>query len=575
MNETTAAPPSTSPVSFHDIWRVVSGYWRSDDWKIAWLLLILIPAIYGLMVYQGLWLNRLNGDMYDALGERHAGNFWNTILWKTIIMATWVAAFAMVERLVQVLQMRWRSYLNTHFIERWLQHKTYYRLDRNGTIDNPDQRMSDDMLNVTVKGLEYGFEFLHQMGKVVVFIGVLWNLSHDISFKVMDWQIAIPGLVVFLFVAFCLASTGLVEWLGRPLLRARYRQHAREGDYRFNLVRVRENVEPIALYGGEQAEKARLHGAFSSIRRNWREVVRYTFGVNFSMQGSNQAAQIVPWLLAAGAYFAGSLTLGGLTRFTQACNETRIALLWFIQRYPELADVRAALSRLCELDCLLNTKSNTGDIEVTEHRQHALRISNLHLECPDGRALNPAHPITLDIATGSQCVIVGPSGCGKSTLLLALAGLWWHGRGRIELPAKARKMFIPQRPYIPIGTLKQALCYPAQDKDFDDTRCRDILQTCQMEHYIDKLHQIAHWSKQLSPGEQQRLAFARILLQTPDLIVLDESTSALDTSTERDMYALLAQHLPASTVISIAHRESVQKLHDRIVNLSTFASIPA
>jgi len=575
MNDTSAVPPPIPDIRFRDGWRVVSGYWRSDDWKIAWLLLVIIPSIYALMVYQGLLLNRLNGDMYDALGERHAGNFWNTIWWKTLVMASWVAAFAIVERLVQVLQMRWRTWLNARFVGRWLERKTYYRLDREGAVDNPDQRMSDDMLKLTVQGLEYGFEFLHQMGKVIVFIGVLWNLSRDISFDVMGWHIAIPGLVVFLFVAFCLASTGLVEWLGRPLLRARYRQHAREGDYRFGLVRVRENVEPIALYAGEHAERERLGGAFSSIRRNWREVVRYTFGVNFSMQGSNQAAQVVPWLLGAGAYFAGSLTLGGLTRLTQACNETRIGLLWFIQRYPELADVRAALSRLCELDRLLDADSGSHAIEVTDNGGKALRICDLVLECPDGRVLNPERPVSIEIASGSQCVIVGPSGCGKSTLLLALAGLWWHGRGRIELPADARKMFVPQRPYVPIGTLKQALCYPGSPDDFDDARCHKILHLCKMGHYADQLQHSAHWSKQLSPGEQQRLAFARVLLQAPELVFLDESTSALDTATEREMYALIAQHLPGCTVISIAHRDSVQQLHENILNLSALAQTPA
>jgi len=575
MDDTSPTPPAKPDVRVRDVWRVISGYWRSPDWKIAWLLLIIIPSIYGLMVYQGLWLNRLNGDMFDALGERDGASFWNVIVWKTAVMATWIAAFSIVERLVQVLQMRWRTYMNARFVGRWLRDKAYYRLDRNGAVDNPDQRMSDDMLNLTVKGLEYGFEFLHQMGKVVVFIGVLWNLSRDITFDVMGFHIAIPGLAVFLFVAFCLASTGLVEWLGRPLLRARYRQHAREGDYRFGLVRVRENVEPIALNAGEHAEHARLDGAFSSIRRNWRDVVRYTFGVNFSMQGSNQAAQVVPWLLAAGAYFAGSLTLGGLTRFTQACNETRIGLLWFIQRYPELADVRAALARLCELDNLLDAAHPEHDIKVSEHPDDVLRISGLVLECPDGRALNPDAPISMDIATGSQCAITGPSGCGKSTLLLALAGLWWHGRGKIRLPAKARKMFVPQRPYVPIGSLKAALCYPGNPDTFADTRCIEILQKCRMGHYADKLHTNNHWSKQLSPGEQQRLAFARVLLHRPDIIFLDESTSALDTCTEREMYQLIAECLPGCTVVSIAHRDSVKQLHSRILNFQALAESPA
>lgn len=566
MNDTSASHQNKPDVSLRDVWRLLGGYWRSDDWKVGWLLLLVIPAIYGLMVYGGLLLNRLNGQMFDALGDRQAREFWDTILWKAVVMAFWVAAFAVVERLVQVLQMRWRTWMNARFLGRWLDRKAYYRLDRSGAVDNPDQRLSDDMLKLTGKGLELGFEFLHQMGKAIVFTGVLWNLSRDMAFDVGDVRVAIPGLVVFVFIAFCLLSTGLVEWLGRPLLRARYRQHAREGDYRFGLVRVRENVEPIALYAGERAEQRRLGGAFEAIRRNWRDVVRYTFGVNFSMQGSNQAAQVVPWLLAAGGYFAGSLTLGGLMRFTQACNDTRIALLWFIQNYPDLADVRAALARLCELDRLLDAAESPHDIQVTESGDEVLRTSGLVLESPDGRPLS--EPASIDVKPGSRCVIVGPSGCGKSTFLLSLAGLWRHGRGRIEMPAGQRSMFIPQRPYVPIGTLKDALCYPGQPDDFDDATCAEVLRACRMGHYADKLGETAHWSKRLSPGEQQRLAFGRVLLQAPDIVFLDESTSALDSDNEREMYALLGERLPGCTVVSVAHRESVREMHQRTLDFA-------
>jgi len=572
MNDTSAAHRKPD-VSVRDAWRLLSGYWRSDDGRIGWVLVLVIPAIYALMVYLGLMLNRLNGDMFDALDDRQAGVFWRVLLVKAGIMAAWVAAFAIVERLVQVLQMRWRTWMNARFVDRWLDRKAYYRIDRSGAIDNPDQRLSDDMLKLTVKGLELGFEFLHQMGKFVVFSGVLWGLSRDIVFKIGDTLIDIPGLAVFVFVFFCLASTGLVEWLGRPLLRARYRQHACEGDYRFGLVRLRENVEPVALYAGERAEKRRLDGAFGAIRRNWRDVVRHTFGVNLSMQGSNQAVQIVPWLLVAGAYFAGSLTLGGLMRFTQACNDTRIALLWFIQNYSELADVRAALARLCEMDRVLDADESPHDIQVTESRDDVLRTRRLVLECPDGRALS--EPASIDIQPGSRSVIVGPSGCGKSTFLLSLAGLWPHGRGRVEMPAGQRSMFIPQRPYVPIGTLKDALCYPGQSDDFDDGACAEVLRACRMEHYADRLGETAHWSKRLSPGEQQRLAFGRVLLQKPDIVFLDESTSALDSDNERRMYTLIRERLPGCTVVSVAHRESVREMHQRTLDFTQAAEAPA
>ncbi len=573
MNDTSASHHDKPDVGARDVWRLLSGYWRSRDSRIGWLLLLAIPAIYALMVYLALWLNRLNGQMFDALDDRAAGVFWHVLLVKAGIMAIWVAAFAIVERLVQVLQMRWRTWMNARFLDRWLDRKAYYRIDRSGAIDNPDQRLSDDMLKLTGKGLELGFEFLHQMGKFLMFSGVLWGLSRDIAFQVGGRQVDIPGLALFLFVFFCIVSTGLVEWLGRPLPRARPPPHACEGDHRFGLVRLRENVEPIALYAGERAEKRRLDGAFGAIRRNWRDVVRYTFGVNLSMQGSNQAAQVVPWLLAAGAYFAGSLTLGGLMRFTQACNDTRIALLWFIQNYPDVADVRAALARLCEMDRLLDAGESPHDIQVAESQDEVLRTAGLVLECPDGRALS--EPASIDIRPGSRSVIVGPSGCGKSTFLLSLAGLWRHGRGRIEMPSGQRSMFIPQRPYVPIGTLKDALCYPGQSDDFDDAACAEVLRACRMEHYADRLGETAHWSKRLSPGEQQRLAFGRVLLQKPDIVFLDESTSALDSDNERRMYALIRERLPGCTVVSVAHRDSVKEMHQRTLDFTPAAGAPA
>lgn len=561
MNDLAAAP-STSRAPARDVWRLLSGYWRSQDRLVAWLLLLAIPAVHVLMVYQGLLLNRINGAMFDALGARQGAEFWRQIVRMAVVMLTWVAAYALVEWLVQILQMRWRTWLNAHFLGRWLGRKAYYRLDRSGAIDNPDQRLSDDLQIVTgERGLKNAFEFLHQMGVVVVFTGVLWNLTREIAFDVAGRHVAIPGLVVVVFILFCVGSTGLVEWLGQPLLRARYRQQAREGDFRFGLVRVRENVEPIALYAGERAEQQRLDVAFAAIRRNWRDVVRNTFGVNLSMQAGNQGVQLLPWLLGAGAYFAGGLSLGQLSRLHQTCNQLRIGLLWFIQNYTDLADVRAALARLVEFDRLLDAAPDDHGIQVEDSQDQVFRTFQLALETPDGSVL--AAPLSLEIKPASSCVIVGPSGCGKSTLLLSLAGLWPYGHGRVEMPSNARVMFIPQRPYVPIGTLRQALCYPADASSHGDADCVQALVACRLAGHAAALDQAAHWGKRLSPGEQQRLAFARALLKKPDLLFLDEATSALDTETEAMLYRLLRTQLPGCTLVSVAHRETVMALHER------------
>lgn len=566
MNDTEHDERHLPKVPARQLWRLLGGYWRSDDRLMAWLLLLSIPALHGVMVYQGLLQNRIYGVMFDALGDRQASVFWRQLILTGIVMATWVLAHTVVEWLMQLLYMRWRTWLNAYFSDRWLERKAYYRMDRAGSIDNPDQRLSEDLQILTEKGVTKGFEFLHQMGVVVVFTGVLWNLSRDIAFTVAGQQVAIPGLVVFVFLGFCLLSTGLVEWLGRPLLRARYRQQAREGDYRFALVRVRENAEPIALYAGEASERRRLGGAFVRIRQNWRKVVRHTFSVNLATDTGNQGVQLLPWMLGAGAYFAGGLSLGQLTRLHQTCNQTRIGLLWFIQNYTELADVRAALARLVELDHALDAHDARHDIVVADSQDEVLRTYALALECPDGRALG--EPVSVDIKAGSSCVIVGPSGCGKSTFLLSLAGLWPHGHGRIEMPRRRRSMFIPQRPYVPIGSLKEALCYPGDSADFDDQSCVSALRACRLEHHAQCLDEVDHWSKRLSPGEQQRLAFARVLMQRPQTLFLDEATSALDQDTEALLYRQLRERLPGCTVISVAHRDSVIAMHERKLSFS-------
>lgn len=569
MND-TSAHSSKPEIHFRDMWRLLSGYWRSSDKKLAWLLLLLLPALEGVTVYQALLMNRQNGAIFDAIGAYDLSGFWRQTALMAVVMMTWVIVQTVVEWVLQILQMRWRTWMTGHFTERWLARKTYYRLDRSEVIDNPDQRLSDDMRVVTEQGLKYALQFYGHLSTIIVFSAVLWNLSSPFSFTLFGWQITIPGFILWAFLLFCLASTGLVEWLGRPLLRARYRQHAREGDFRFGLVRVRENVEPIALYAGEEAEQKRLYGAFSAIRNNWRQVVLHTRNVNFATYAGNQAAQIIPKILGVGGYFAGTLTLGGFTRVIQTCNQLRIALLWFIQMYPELADVRAALARLCEMDRLLDAAEVPHDIKVADSQDDVLRTYDLVLESPGGRALS--RPSSLDIRPGSNCVIVGPSGCGKSTFLLALAGLWRHGHGRIEMPVGQRSMFIPQRPYVPIGTFKDALCYPGTADEFSNEECVEVLKACCLEHYIDRLEEAAHWSKRLSPGEQQRLAFGRVLLQKPDLLFLDESTSALDPQNEKAMYARVKERLPGCTVVSVAHRESVKEMHQRVLDFTPATS---
>jgi putative ATP-binding cassette transporter len=472
------------------------------------------------------------------------------------------------------LQMRWRVWLNDGFLDRWLQNKAYFRMERAGRIDNPDQRIAQDLALYTEKVLEYGFEIYRQLGVIFTLSVVLWGLSRNLSVHIGDSSIFIPGLAVWVMVFFVLGGSAIVEWVGRSLNRSRYEQQRLEADYRFDLVRVREHAEPIALYAGEQAESVRLGAAFARVRENWKKLVGDTKRVMFGVDGVNQFGQALPYLIATGGYFSGNMTLGDLTQMVQACLQIRIGLSWFVLNYRELAELRATSRRICEFDAVLNGRQPGTDgsggsadsLTISTSSDGMLRTQGLMLVGPDGAHLTV--PVSCAIRPGSSTVICGPSGCGKSTFLLALAGLWQDARGGVELPETAI-MFIPQRPYVPGGTLKASLVYPGLLDDFSDEACREALEAARLPGLVDRLQDVAPWQKRLSPGEQQRLAFARIFLHRPGLVFLDETTSALDQDAEEVLYRRLRERQPDLTIVSVAHRRSVIALHDDILSISS------
>lgn len=548
--------------------RLLGGYWLSGDKVRAWLLVGAILALKSGTVWCVLQYSLWNKRLYDAIGTRNLDAFWHEIAVAAglSLASVLLDTFAIWARMI--LQMRWRVWLNDRYLARWLAHKTYYRVERSGALDNPDQRIAQDLALYSEKVLEYGFDVYRLVGTVVTLSAVLWGLSRNLHFAMGDHVLTIPGLAVWVMFTFVLLGSALVEWIGRPLNRSRYEQQRREADYRVDLVRVREYAEPIALYAGEQAEQARLSHAFGQVRRNWRTLVTDTKRVMLGVDSINQFGQILPYLIATGGYFGGSMTLGDLTQMVQACLQIRIALSWFVLNYRELAELRAASVRICEFDAILLAHGaepeEAGDepvdgLVLADSTDGTVRARDLALLRPDGEVLAPA--VTLVFPRGSSHVICGPSGCGKSTLLLALAGLWPDARGRIELP-RGDVMFIPQRPYVPAGPLKDALVYPGQGADFSDEDCARALISARLGHLVGDLGLAAAWQRRLSPGEQQRLAFARVFLHRPGLVFLDEATSALDPTTEGQLYRDLRAQLPGSTVVSVAHRQAVISLHD-------------
>jgi putative ATP-binding cassette transporter len=369
--------------------------------------------------------------------------------------------------------------------------------------------------------------------------------------------------MVWVAIIYALVGSGLTHLVGRRLIPLNFQQQQVEADLRFGLVRLRENAEGVAMYRGEGVERRDLNGRIDRIYANWRQVMRYTKNLTFFTTGYDQLAGIFPLLVAAPRYFAGEITLGVLTQIGDAFGQVQGALSWFVESYGSLAGWKATVDRLLTFDdamsLIMFDAEQPGRIEVVANGVDSIRTENLELTLPSGRPiLNGAN---LSIAPGERLMISGPTGVGKSTLFRALAGIWPFGTGQIQIPARARVLFLPQRPYLPIACLREAVSYPAPVGTFDHQTVVDALRDTGLEDFVDRLDEVQNWTYRLSVGEQERVALARALLHKPDWLFLDEATAALDPAMERHIYKLLIDRLPGSAIVSIAHRPELEPFH--------------
>jgi putative ATP-binding cassette transporter len=408
----------------------------------------------------------------------------------------------------------------------------------------------------------------------VSFVAILWSVSGPISFMLAGAEVTIPGYMVWVAIVYALAASVLSHYIGRPLIGLNFQQERLEADFRFNLVRLRENAEGVALYRGEGPEQAGLLARFERVRRNWWGLMDTTKRLTYFTAGYSQIAIVFPFLVASPRFFSGAITLGGLTQISNAFGEVQNALSWFVNSYTQLANWKASVDRLLTfqraLDANETEATQRSGIEVGQHAAGGLRVEDLSLAVPGrdglaGRILVSGAGFAL--APGERVLLTGPSGSGKSTLFRAIAGIWPYGRGRVEIPRDARLLFLPQKPYIPSGSLRDALCYPASPGEFSDETIRRALVDCKLALFTDRLDEQQNWAMQMSLGEQQRLAIARALLAKPDLLFLDEATASGDESMEAELYALLRERLPKATLVSISHRPKVAAFHERRLTL--------
>lgn len=552
------------------VWRLTYPYWQSDEKWRAWGLLILILVLNLAGVYLLYRLNKWNQAFYDSLEQKNAKAFWEQI-WVFCTIATfWVLVAVYKAYVAQVLQMRWRNWLNKNFLDRWLKNKTYYRMElaRNET-DNPDQRIAEDLNKYTADTIGLAVGLLNATVTLVTFVGVLWVLSGALKFTLAGSEITIPGYMVWGCIVYALAGSLITHWVGRPLIRLNFMQQRYEADFRFDLIRVRENSEQVALYQGEPSEHKHLLGRFDSVMDNFWRLIKANKRLGWFTFSFGQAAVIFPFFLAGSRYFSGAITLGVLMQISSAFGRVQDGLSWFVDNYTNLAAWRATADRLLQFQAAMDRAENQAQvvqIESSVSADSTLHVDDVSLALPNGQVLLNAASLTIN--PGDKLLLSGTSGAGKSTLFRAIAGIWPFGRGRVRRPEGKRTLFLPQKPYLPIGSLRDTVSYPGKPGEFSDDAIVAALRSCKLEGLTTRLDEQQHWGQQLSPGEQQRLAFARALLHKPDWLFMDEATSALDEATEQEMYRLLNEHLPNSTFVSIAHRPNAAAFHTRRMVIS-------
>jgi vitamin B12/bleomycin/antimicrobial peptide transport system ATP-binding/permease protein len=550
----------------HDAWGIARPYWFSEDRRTARALLLVVVALNLGIVSINVLLNQWSNTFYNALQDKDYAVFVQQLIRFSWLAGLYIVVAVYQLYLNQMLQIRWRRWLTDRYLRAWLTDGAYYRMQLvAGETDNPDQRIAEDIRLLISGSLDLAIGGMRAVVTLISFVAILWGLSGPLTVPLGSSSLSLPGYMVWAALLYAIIGTWLTDWVGRPLVRLNFDQQRYEADFRFGLVRFRENTEGVALYRGEADELRGFRERFGAVVRNWRHIMRQQKRLTGFTAGYAQAAIIFPFIVAAPRYFRGELPLGGLVQTATAFGQVQQALSFIVSSYTEIAAWRAVVERLVGFDRALARmygQAATGDgIQRADGDAACLAVEGVELDLPGGQPL--IADVNLALRRGDTALLSGPSGTGKSTLIRAIAGIWPFGRGDIRVPHEAQVLFLPQKPYLPIGTLRDVVSYPMPSKGVDDATLRDALEAVGLPQLAGRLDEANHWALQLSPGEQQRLAFARALVQKPSWLFLDEATSAVDEATEARLYRLVRERLAGTTVFSVGHRATLRPFHAR------------
>ena len=547
---------------FKDVWYLTKSYWQSEEKKKAfWLLTCIIALTLGI-VFMLVQLNTWNNSFYSALQNYDAEKISSELIHFSWLAAIYIILAVYSYYLQQTLILHWRRWLTTRFIDIWLQNKTYYNLQMFGKdTDNPDQRISEDVRQFVEMTLGFAIGILKSLCTFISFVFILYQLSGPLSFSFMGKTWTIHGYMLWASLLYSILGTYITHVVGRKLVKLNFIQQRYEADFRFSMIRLRESAESVAFYRGEAQEGKVFKNRFKLLLDNFWQLVNKQKQLVFLNSGYSQIAIIFPFVVAMNRYLAKEVSLGGLMQVASAFGRVQDSLSYFVDMYSSIAQWQAVVMRLTYFGRHMHEVSQQAEQFHVERfaTSEAVSVEQMQVNLPDDTVL--LQDINFNLQPGRNVLIKGVSGSGKSTLLRALAGIWPFVSGKINLPKTEELMFIPQKPYIPLGSLREALLYPGR-KPLSDEELLYLLDLCQIGYLRDKLDLVADWSHVLSVGEQQRLAFVRAHIQEPKWLFLDEATSALDEDTEAAMYALLAERLTQTTLVSIGHRSTLNKYHE-------------